>query len=104
MGTTWTAVFVVFLLSHVVGDYLLQTEWQALNKSGWLTGSGESRRAIGGHMAGYALAFVPALIWVGREFHTLGAAGAIGVGLFIVIPHAIVDDGRIVQWWLRAIK
>lgn len=29
---TWTAVFGVLLVSHLVGDMLLQTGWQALNK------------------------------------------------------------------------
>ena len=28
----WFEVFAVFLVSHLVGDYLLQTDWQAVHK------------------------------------------------------------------------
>ncbi len=30
---TWSAVFVVFFVSHQFGDYLLQTEWQATQQT-----------------------------------------------------------------------
>ncbi|GAC1527494.1 MAG: hypothetical protein NVS2B6_15260 [Thermoleophilaceae bacterium] len=32
----WVEVFVVLAVSHVVGDYALQTDWQATNKRGGL--------------------------------------------------------------------
>ena len=60
----WVEVFAVFIVTHVVGDYLLQTEWQAMNKHGGLTGTAPMRRALGSHIATYTLAFVPALIWL----------------------------------------
>ena len=28
----WVEVFAVFLVSHLTGDYLLQTDWQARHK------------------------------------------------------------------------
>jgi hypothetical protein len=31
---TWSALFGTFVLSHLVGDFLLQTNWQAMNKHG----------------------------------------------------------------------
>ena len=31
---TWVEVFIVFVVSHLVGDYLSQTNWQAMHKRG----------------------------------------------------------------------
>ena len=58
---SWVSVFASFLVAHMVGDYLLQTDWQARNKRGGLSG-GVALRALGMHVATYTLAFVPALI------------------------------------------
>ena len=33
---SWVAVFAGFLVAHMVGDYLLQTDWQARHKRGGL--------------------------------------------------------------------
>jgi hypothetical protein len=27
----WVEIFAVFVVSHLVGDYLIQTDWQALH-------------------------------------------------------------------------
>lgn len=32
----WIEVFALFVVSHAVGDYVLQTEFQAINKRGGL--------------------------------------------------------------------
>ena len=34
----WVSVLAVFLVAHMVGDYLFQTDWQARNKRGGLSG------------------------------------------------------------------
>ena len=78
----WSEVFVVFLVSHLAGDYLLQTEFQALNKRGGLSGTLIQRRALVTHVLTYTLVFVPALIWVSNS---LGAGGTIGVAALIAI-------------------
>ena len=64
----WVEVFTVFVICHLVGDYLLQTDWQATHKRGGLSGGGdgESRRALFRHILSYTLAFVPALVWLFR--------------------------------------
>jgi hypothetical protein len=98
---TWSAVFLALLLSHVAGDFLLQTEWQALNKAGGLGRSRESRRALRNHAVTYMLAFVPALIWVGDE---QGAGLAVVLAALVVLPHVIVDDGRLLRRWMRSVK
>jgi hypothetical protein len=96
----WVEVFVVFVIAHLVGDYMLQTEWQALNKHGGLTGSAERRRALFSHIATYTLAFVPGLIWLWSSLH----AGVLGVAALIAIPHLIQDDGRLLTSYAKLVK
>jgi len=99
---SWPALFGVFLLSHLFGDFMLQTDWQASNKhhtDG--PAAAEHRRALASHAAVYTFSFLPALAWVASESSVLGA---VGVAALIGVPHAIVDDGRLVQWWIRHVK
>jgi Protein of unknown function (DUF3307) len=95
----WVEVFAVFLVSHLVGDYLLQTEWQALHKWGGLTGTGTQRLALSSHIATYTLAYVPALIWLSGRVPT-----AIAVGAAIAIPHLVQDDGRLLALYSKTFK
>ena len=98
---TWPAVFVVLVLSHLAGDFLLQTEWQALNKRGGLGPSRESRRALRNHALTYTLAFVPGLIWIALE---RGALLAAVLALAVTLPHAVIDDGRLLRSYMRDVK
>jgi hypothetical protein len=93
-------VFAVFLICHLVGDYLLQTDWQARNKPGGLTGSPEMRRALFSHIATYTLAFVPAFIWL---WGSLGG-WVFGLAAVIAIPHLIQDDGRLLAGYSIRVK
>jgi hypothetical protein len=97
---TWPALLAAFLVCHVTGDLLFQTEWQALTKVRGL-GDPEGRRALGAHVTTYTLAYLPALIWVVAERSLIGA---IGVAALIAIPHILVDDGHFVQVWLSEVK
>ncbi len=100
-AVTWPALFGVFLLSHLVGDFLLQTNWQAMEKEHGLRGDPVKRRALAMHGLVYTLAFIPALVWIGDDSGVLVAiAVAAGVGL----PHAFVDDGGLVAVWIRRVK
>lgn len=96
----WVDVFAVFVVSHLVGDYLLQTDWQAVNKHGGLSRIVPNRRALLSHIATYTLAFVPALIWLFDSVR----AGVIGVAALIAIPHLIQDDGRALAAYARTVK
>src|SRR5258708_11376377 len=95
---TWAALFGAFLLSHLVGDFLFQTDWQAAHKEHGLRGNPGSRRALVLHGLTYTLAFVPALVWVATES---GSLAALGVAALVGIPHVIVDDGSLVGLWMR---
>jgi hypothetical protein len=96
----WVEVFAVFVVSHLVGDYLLQTEWQALHKHGGLSGTVEMRRALLSHIATYTMAFIPALVWL----WSTDGPGVFGVAALIAIPHLLQDDGRLLYAYARAVK
>jgi hypothetical protein len=96
----WVEAFALFLVSHLAGDFLLQTDWQARHKPGGLGRDRVARRALLSHVAGYVLAFVPALVWVAGE---IGAA-ALGVAALIAVPHLVQDDGRPVLWFIARVK
>jgi Protein of unknown function (DUF3307) len=96
----WVEVFAAFVVCHLVGDYLLQTDWQALNKRGGLGPDPVARRALFSHIATYTLAFVPALIWLADDI----GAWAIATGALIAVPHWIQDDGRLLGAYVIRVK
>jgi hypothetical protein len=98
---SWSAVFVAFLVSHLVGDFLLQTDWQARRKAEDPLRNPVARRALLHHGATYALAFVPALLWIGDEQN---AGVALGIGALVVLPHLAVDEGSVVRGWIGTVK
>jgi Protein of unknown function (DUF3307) len=97
---TWGTLFVVFFVSHQVGDYLLQTDWQAMHKRGGLGRNAVARRALFSHSLTYTLAFAPAFIWISSSlgWTTLVIVAAVGV------PHLIQDDGRLLTVYIRRVK
>ena len=97
---SWVEIFAAFVVSHLVGDYLLQTDWQARNKRGGLAGDPISRRALVSHVFVYTLSFAPALIWLADDL----GAGVVWVAGLIFIPHLIQDDGRLITWFLYNVK
>ena len=98
---SWVEVFAVLVVSHLVGDFLLQTDWQATNKAGGLGPESLHRRALFSHVATYMLAFVPALVWIGIE---TDAAWAVVIAAAIAIPHAIQDDRRLLYAYMAQVK
>ena len=98
---SWVSVLAAFLVAHMVGDYLLQTDWQARHKRGGLTGDGLARRALITHVTTYTLAFVPAFIWIGSD---LDVAWALIAAVLVYVPHLLIDDGRGVAFYLARVK
>lgn len=98
---TWVEVFAVFGVSHLVGDFLLQTDWQARNKQGGLGADPVKRRALAEHILTYTLAFVPALVWIGLEVDLLRA---VIVAVVVAVPHWIQDDGRLLSGYIARVK
>jgi hypothetical protein len=97
----WSELFIVFFLSHLAGDYLLQTEWQASHKRGGLGADPEARRALVSHVATYTLAYLPALIWVATERDVLTAVLA---GVLVALPHLLIDDARALTAYIDRVK
>lgn len=97
---SWPAALLALLASHLAGDFLLQTEWQAVNKTGGLTDP-QSRRALLAHVAAYTVAFIPALVWIGTQTN---AGRAVAVGAVVAVPHLLIDDGHLVRAWVRDFK
>lgn len=99
----WVEAFALFAVCHLVGDFLLQTDWQAVHKSGGLGSDPVSRRALFSHVSVYTLCFVPALAWLASRTG-VGAAAAIAVGAAIFVTHLIQDDGRLLAAYARKVK
>jgi hypothetical protein len=98
---SWVAVFDVFVVCHLVGDFLFQTDWQAMHKDGGLAGDPVRRRALVAHVTTYTLAFLPALVWIGLE---LDLRRAILAAVVIFVPHLIQDDRRLLDAYMRRVK
>jgi Protein of unknown function (DUF3307) len=98
----WVEIFAVFVVSHALGDYLLQTDWQATHKRGGLGGDHTARLALLTHVSVYTLSFVPALVWLTDD--GLNVGGAILVALGIFLPHMVQDDGRLLSRYIRSVK
>jgi len=96
----WVETFAIFVVCHLVGDYLLQTDWQATNKRGGLGSDPVARRALARHIASYTLAFVPAFVWLASEIDLL----LVAVVALIAVPHWIQDDGRLLTIYIRKAK
>ena len=97
----WAEIFVVFVVSHCLGDYLLQTDWQAMNKRGGLGRDRTARRALFSHVTMYTAAFVPAGIWLANDMSPLGVV-ALAAGIFV--PHLVQDDMRLLTGYIRQVK
>ncbi len=85
-------VFLCLLIGHLLGDWIVQTDAQAMHKT-------TSWRAMGGHVLGYHLTLgVVLLIPVVRGW----PAGAAAVSLVVSgVTHAFIDRRWPVRWLLR---
>jgi hypothetical protein len=97
---SWVEVFIAFVVSHLVGDYLLQTDWQALHKRGGLARRAprDARRALFTHVSIYTLCFAPALVVGDWSLELLWVVPA------IFLPHLIQDDGRLLHAYMKRVK
>jgi hypothetical protein len=98
---TWVEAFTVFLVCHSAGDFLLQTEFQAINKAGGLGSDPVARRALFSHLVTYTLIFVPAIVWIASEQSAGRAIGALAV---LSLTHLVQDDQRLLRAYARRVK
>lgn len=86
-------IFEGMVLAHLLGDWILQTEWQAQNKgSHWpalLSHIFIYHLIMFGVLAyGYSLPLLPVLISVA----------------FLAVTHIILDRQKFVRWFVRAMR
>jgi hypothetical protein len=98
---SWSEVFTVLLVCHLAGDFILQTEWQALHKLGGLGRDPERRRALVLHVTTYSIPMLAALAWVAAE---RSVARAVAAAVVIVGTHLVQDDGRLLRIYVRRVK
>lgn len=91
----------MLVVCHLLGDFLLQTDWQAAHKYGGLGKDPVRRRALLSHVVIYTLSFVPALIWIGIETDALRA---VAIGVIVFVPHYLQDDGRALDAYMASVK
>src|SRR5262249_18342406 len=101
LRVNWTEVFAVLVVSHLVGDFLVQTDWQARNKQNGLSGDPVARRGLFAHTFTYTLCFVPALLWIALEADVVMA---VVVAVVVAVPHLIQDDGRLLDAYMARVK
>lgn len=75
------------LVGHLVGDYLLQNDWMALNKK-----TAETDTACGVHCT----------IWTASVCLFAGWDNYYAI-LFLMITHMIQDRTNIVRWWMSLV-
>ena len=79
------------IIGHLVGDYLLQTDWMALNKK---TPGPEGNMACVVHCCLWSMSVILFSGWY-RASHLL----AVCVVLFLT--HYLQDRTQVVVWWMR---
>ena len=87
-------------VSHAVGDFVLQTEWQATRKHGGLGSDPEARRALLSHVFTYSLALLPGFIWLATEI----GWSVVLIAFVVLGSHLVQDDGRLLFAYMRRVK
>lgn len=86
-------IFEGLLMAHLLGDWLLQTEWQVLNKV-------KDLRALGTHVVVYhAVVFLVLLLGF-----SLSVLPVIAVVVVLAVFHAILDRRTAVRGLMKALR
>lgn len=86
-------VFESLLMAHILGDWLLQTEWQALNKA-------TSWRAMLTHVIVYHVIVLAVLV---ARFG-FGDPEVYAVVVFLAVIHTVLDRQRPVRRLMRGLR
>jgi hypothetical protein len=98
-ATVFAAAFAALYAGHMVGDHIVQTDWQAANKAGK---GRTARRAMIGHLAGYyyCQAIALAAVYLATGAPIAGWTGFVGL-VFSVASHGLIDRRWPVRWLLE---
>ncbi|HEY7891763.1 MAG TPA: DUF3307 domain-containing protein [Solirubrobacteraceae bacterium] len=97
----WTSRFADLLAAHALADFVLQTGWQARYKRGGLGSDARARKALASHVGVYTLACAGVLAGVARS---RGPVTAALTAAAIALPHAAIDDKRLLGVLMRKVK
>jgi len=86
-------LFEKLFIAHFVADWLLQTEWQALNK-------GRSYRALFSHIGIYSLVMLGVLA-ASFGFRNWTVYGMVGM---LAVTHSILDHGGFVAGFMKTFR
>lgn len=81
------------LLGHLVGDYLVQTDYQARNKT-------KSSRACFNHSFWYTIVVGNSLIWIGGGFHQVTFL----LIMLLFASHYPIDRYSVGKLWCEKVK
>jgi hypothetical protein len=98
---SWVAYLLVFVVAHAVGDFVFQTDFQAVNKHDGLTRNSTAQKALFGHLATYSLPFIGAGLWIGGH-RPVGLTAIVVV--LILLEHLVQDDGRLLVAYCKRVK
>ena len=91
-----TELFIAFVMGHIIFDWLLQTDWMALNKS-----KGGDALAI--HSTVYAIGvYVFGMLATALQFEF--RLSGIVVSFVLFATHMFLDDYKFHSWWKRNVK
>lgn len=102
-GLDATDLLVWGIILHLVGDWLLQNEWMALNKARRRNRRGLLRGGVpvpGSWWDRHPSAYVHAAIHGAVQLAILGPIGAV----VVVVTHFLIDLRAPVAWWSRLIR
>jgi hypothetical protein len=86
-------LFERLLVAHLVADWLLQTEWQALNKD-------RDFRALFSHIGVYSLVMLGVLV---AQFGFRNGVVYLVVGM-IALTHGFIDRRKPVIWFMKTFR
>lgn len=90
------------LAAHLVGDYLLQTRWQAMGKFGWTREAMIYRTA---HVLTYLLPFIPIALVYGNLVEAVGFIVWLGVlHWFTDAQRFVRTPGEVLVWKFKQPK
>jgi hypothetical protein len=98
----WITYFAALVVAHLVGDFVLQTDFQATHKYGGLGRNPVARRALFTHVATYAVPIAGALAWIATQRAPVRLTAL--AGALILLEHLIQDDVRLLAAYCRRVK
>jgi hypothetical protein len=95
--TAFVTVFVLCYIAHKIGDYWVQTDWQAQNKA-------RRADALWFHALTYTACFVPVFIGIDMAGVTTVPLSVLILLASVLLPHAWFDTRKPLNWYWTNVK